>query len=152
MAYYAYYAFCEYCGADLGLVEQEGGRPRRYCSDACKQAAYRERKRREKRNKALLRYAPLVEEWRRAGFSDQAIERLRTLAETYDPNAAKIAAEVALLTAREAREAVRRAMNMPTTRLRGCTESSDCFDYKLSVYEHNGIAAVTQPHEHSETS
>jgi hypothetical protein len=36
-------AECGRCGAALG--ERDGaGRPRRYCSDACRQAAYRERR------------------------------------------------------------------------------------------------------------
>ena len=52
--YRAYYpGGCQHCGRDLGLVEQEGGRDRCYCSPACRQAAYRARKA-EKRNGGVL--------------------------------------------------------------------------------------------------
>lgn len=55
MAYYQYVAgSCPGCGKYLGLLEAQGGRHREYCSDACKQAAYRERKA-ENRNSGSLR-------------------------------------------------------------------------------------------------
>lgn len=55
MVYRVYQAgCCKHCGRDLGVVEQEGGRDRQYCSGQCRQAAYRERKR-DKRNGGVLR-------------------------------------------------------------------------------------------------
>ena len=50
MAYYAYMGgFCGYCGEELGLIDQAGGRMRQYCNDAHKQQAYLRRKEGEKR-------------------------------------------------------------------------------------------------------
>jgi hypothetical protein len=55
MPYYAYMGgFCQYCGEDLGLIDQAGGRNRKYCNDAHKQAAHLKRKEGEKRNTILL--------------------------------------------------------------------------------------------------
>ena len=107
MAYYAYYAVCEHCGRDLGMLEQEGGRQRRYCSNACRQAAYRDRKKREKRNSSALRYRYLVKGWRDAGLGEKVVSRLVEMLHTYGPQAAKMAGEIAVEVARKAREAER---------------------------------------------
>ena len=55
MAYRVYRAgSCRYCGKDLGVVEQNGGRDRQYCSPAHRQAACR-RRRKEKRDGGVSR-------------------------------------------------------------------------------------------------
>lgn len=55
MTYYQYEAGnCRGCGDPLGAIETRGGRHRQYCSDACKQAAYRKREQ-DKRNTRPLR-------------------------------------------------------------------------------------------------
>lgn len=56
MAYRVYHAGnCQGCGVDLGVIEQNGGRDRKFCSDRCKQAAYRRKRKGDKRNGGLLR-------------------------------------------------------------------------------------------------
>ena len=107
MAYYAYYAVCEWCGRDLGMLEQEGGRQRRYCSNACRQAAYRERRRKGKRNREVLRNAHLVEGWRKAGLGP-VLPRLERMMREYGPQAAEEAAGIALDVAKVVREALGR--------------------------------------------
>lgn len=53
MSYYVYEAgHCQFCGKPLGTIETEGGRHREYCNSRCRQAAYRQR---QKRNNKLLR-------------------------------------------------------------------------------------------------
>jgi len=40
--------YCAHCGSDLGYIEVDGGRTRRYCNDKCRKAASRDRLKRDK--------------------------------------------------------------------------------------------------------
>lgn len=101
MPYYNYTAWCEQCGKDMGLVEQFGGPMRRYCSDACKQKAYRDRKRAEGsiRNVEVLRFEAYAKKW----LGHAQADRLVSLAVEFGLPAAKKACEIAIRAAAEVR-------------------------------------------------
>ena len=71
--------------------------PPTYCSSACRQAAYRERR---KRNKAGVTH--LVNDWRRRGLADQ-VGALERIAGRWGPEAAMAAADLADQVAKQVR-------------------------------------------------
>lgn len=103
MAYYAYYETCEQCGVFMGehgMVEQEGGRRRHYCSNACRQRAYRERKAKPAlRNTDLLRFEQHAKNY----LGDGVARHLVGMAKTHGLPAAQRACEVAIIAAIETR-------------------------------------------------
>lgn len=103
MPYYTYDAgFCAWCGQDMGLVEQWGGRNRRYCSNACKQKAYRARRKAYNVSCAVRRYAHLVREWRKR-YGDAVADRLLLILENHGVEAARAAEDVAQVVIAELR-------------------------------------------------
>lgn len=105
MGYRMYEAgWCKHCGADLGMQEVNGGRVKKYCGPACRQAARRQRLALAKRDNDLSRYADLVERWKLAGFSGPALAKLRAILAEHGAAAAKAAVEVSLLVAKEVRQ------------------------------------------------
>ncbi len=98
MADYAYMAgFCGYCGADMGLIDQAGGRNRQYCNDAHKQAAHRKRKEEEKRNKVLLRNGELSEYWQEHGITGAILSKLQDILVEHGKDAARAATDAVIL-------------------------------------------------------
>lgn len=100
MAYYAYQAgYCEYgpCEAYIGLVETDGGRQRQYCSDRCKQAAYRERRKEVFRNKCLLRNTELRDYWQEQNITGSLLAALQDILVEHGKAAAKAATDAVLL-------------------------------------------------------
>lgn len=103
MAYRIYHALdCASCGQCQGFVENDG-RERRSCSDKCRQAAYRERRKRALRHAALLRNGPLEQRWKSVGITGDLREGLRTLSLASGEAAATLATEAVLLAVREVR-------------------------------------------------
>jgi hypothetical protein len=100
-----YYAICEQCGKSLGVIEHTNGRKRRYCSSACKQAAYRSRKKQEKREKKrngeALRFGRYCERW----LGKRVAKELVNMAMDYDIQSARRAVDIAVLTAQITRRA-----------------------------------------------
>ncbi len=98
MPYYAYMGgFCGFCGEDLGLIDQAGGRNRHYCNDACKQAAYRRRKEGEKRQATLLRNGELQSYWAEHGITGAVLTRLQDILVEHGKDAARKATEAVIL-------------------------------------------------------
>lgn len=77
--------------------------PPTYCSNRCKQRAYRKRK---KRNKATVTH--LLERARLNGFQGEGLKALIHILDEYGEAAATEALDLAIMTAKEAREAMRR--------------------------------------------
>lgn len=71
---------CRLCGRFLG----NNARRRRYCSHACKQAAYRARK----RNRACMRPPEILGEWESQGLAPEIRDRLRAIYLDFGPRAA----------------------------------------------------------------
>lgn len=91
---------CPGCGF-YGLVYYKT-QPPRYCSDACKQRAYRKRKIRNSPNVTYL-----FRQWEEEGLG-LVRGRLERILERWGPDAAKEAAALALDVARQVREVTRR--------------------------------------------
>src|SRR5262249_37504755 len=106
MPYYAYMAgFCGYCGANLGLIEQDGGRNRHYCNDAHKQAAHRRRKEEEKRNTILLRNGELQDYWQEHGITGVILSKLQDILVSHGKDAARAATDTVILARQLERDA-----------------------------------------------
>jgi hypothetical protein len=105
MSYYCYVGgFCGYCGNELGLIEQSGGRNRQYCNDACKQSAHRKRKETDKRNTVLLRNTILQEYWTDNGIEGDLLVRLQDILVNHGKEAARAATDAALIAIRDTRQ------------------------------------------------
>ena len=107
MAYYAYEAgYCDYgpCQNYIGMVETYGGRQRRYCSDKCKVAAYRERKKEEYRHKVLLRNTELRDYWQENQVSGQILFLLQDILVEHGKAAARAATDTVLTALKLAKE------------------------------------------------
>lgn len=74
-----------------------------YCSDACKQRAYRKRK---KRNTPVVTH--IIKTFRRNGFQGEALNLLLRIVDKYGEGAAKAAMELAILIAKEVRSEFQR--------------------------------------------
>ncbi len=107
MSYRCYHTSCDVCGKRM-FIETQGGRDRRYCSPACKQAAYRKRKDGAKRNNRVLRNENLLARLSENGFSEAAMSKLRDILGQFGPDATQAAADLALLCAEEVRQLLRR--------------------------------------------
>jgi hypothetical protein len=98
MAYYAYMAgFCRYCGEDLGLIDQAGGRMRQYCNNACKQNAYLRRRDGEKRQAIILRNGELSDCWADNGITGMVLSKLQDILVEHGKDAARAATDVVIL-------------------------------------------------------
>jgi hypothetical protein len=105
MPYYAYMGgFCQHCGEDLGLIDQAGGRNRKYCNGACKQAAHRKRKEGDKRNTVLLRNVLLQEYWLDNGIDGDLLASLQDILFNHGKEAARAATDAALIAIRQTRQ------------------------------------------------
>lgn len=98
MPYYAYQAGnCEFCGEPIGLVETDGGRQRRYCSDKHRKAAHRARKLREQR-RALLQYnSELCQFWEENEITGPVLAHLQDILVEHGKQAARDATETVIL-------------------------------------------------------
>jgi hypothetical protein len=106
MPYYAYMGgFCGYCGADLGLIDQAGGRNRHYCNDAHRQAAYRRRKESEKHNAVLLRNGELQSYWAEHGITGAILTKLQDILFSHGKDAARAATDAVILARQLERDA-----------------------------------------------
>lgn len=100
---------CEYCENHF-LIDPIPGRKRRYCNDACKQSAYRERK----RNRALLRYSPPPDALFQQYEKDTALhDFLLGIWISHGEKAAREAAEFGLLVAQKVRSQTRTSTRLP---------------------------------------
>lgn len=107
MAYRMYNALdCEYCHKAQGLIDGSG-RERRYCSQRCRQAAYRQRQQ-EKRNAQELRSSALEQRWYLACIGGELLQKLRAIYVAHGESAAALATDAVLLAAQQTREALRR--------------------------------------------
>lgn len=105
MAYRMYNALpCAYCGKDQGLIDGSG-RERVYCSPACKQRAYRERK--AKTTRAALRNDQLEQRWYLASITGELREQLYKLYLAHGEAAANQATDAVLLACQQVRQALR---------------------------------------------
>ncbi len=84
------------CGEDLGLVETEGGRDRHYCSDKCRVAHYRQRKREESRQQVLQYHAELRAYWQEHGIHGEVLARLQEILLQHGKKAARAATDAVL--------------------------------------------------------
>jgi hypothetical protein len=99
MSYRTYMGgFCEYCGQALGLIEVNGGRTRRYCRDACRKAASRERL---KRDQAVSRNEGLVAMWEENGIAGNLRRRLVDILVKYGKEVAFAATEAVIAAIKE---------------------------------------------------
>jgi hypothetical protein len=89
--------YCQNCGNDLGYIEVDGGRTRRYCNDACRKAASRKR---SKRDTALSRNESFLGLWDENGIKGEVRERLINILTKYGRDACLIATE-AVITAKK---------------------------------------------------
>lgn len=81
----------------MGLIDQAGGRTRRYCCNAHKMAEFRERKQEEKRNNCLQRNADLQNYWQENGINGEVLTRLETMLVKYGKEAARYATDTILI-------------------------------------------------------
>lgn len=89
--------FCAYCGSDLGYIEVDGGRTRRYCNDKCRKAASRKR---VERNKAMSKNgAAFVGLWEENGIRGAVREQLEDILASFGVDACR-AATNAVITAK----------------------------------------------------
>lgn len=97
---------CKYCGNHF-LIDPITGRKRQYCNNACKQAAYREKK----RNKAVLRYAPPPDALFHQYANDLELhDRLMGIWMSYGEKAAREAAAFGVLVAKKVRRQLKSAI------------------------------------------
>jgi hypothetical protein len=89
--------FCGFCGTDLGLIDQAGGRNRHYCNDAHRQAAYRKRKDGDKRNAVLLRNGALSEYWQDSLITGAVLAKLQDILVEHGTDVARKATEAVIL-------------------------------------------------------
>lgn len=73
--------------------------PPKYCSDACKQKAYRKRRIRNSQPVTKLKH-----EFEEMGLSKAQVRQLESIVDTWGPEAARAAAKLALSVAAEVRE------------------------------------------------
>lgn len=85
--------YCQRCG-EL-LQKAQTGRERRYCSDRCKQTAYRTRL---FRRGLLGKCGGLLDYWRDQGLPVATVARLEEMIYRYGPGAAEEAGELLLET------------------------------------------------------
>jgi len=97
--------FCQYCGQDLGLIDQAGGRNRQYCNDAHRQAAYRKRREGDKHNAVLLRNGELQDYWDEHGITGAILARLQDILVNHGKDAARAATEAVILARQLERDA-----------------------------------------------
>ena len=87
MSYRSYMGgFCKHCGLALGLIEVGGGRIRRYCDDACRKAASRERL---KRDRAVGRNEAFMGLWDENGIVGEVREQLVDILVKYGRDACR---------------------------------------------------------------
>lgn len=99
MGYRSYMGgFCKHCGQSLGLIEVERGRDRRYCNDACRKAASRER---SKRDMAVSRNELLVSMWEENCMSGDLRRKLETILMKHGKEAATVATEAVVAAIKE---------------------------------------------------
>jgi hypothetical protein len=89
---------CLNCGQSLGYIEVDGGRTRRYCNDACRKAASRER---SKRDNVVSRNEHLVSLWDENCLSKDLRHRLVTVLVKYGKEAAMAATEAVVAAIKE---------------------------------------------------
>ena len=109
MPYYAYMAgFCQNpnCGKELGLIDQTGGRNRRYCNDTCKMAAYRNRLKQRNREQVLKYNTILRDYWQETGITGEVLTRLQNMLVSYGQDAARYATDTVLIAVKQARKGV----------------------------------------------
>ena len=92
--------FCQNCGQDMGYVEVDGGRTRRYCSDACRKAASRER---SKRDTALSRNESFNGLWEENGIKGETREHLINILTKYGRDACLVATDAVIAAMQEVR-------------------------------------------------
>lgn len=92
---------CRNCGKDLGVAGQYGGRDRKYCDGACRQAMYRKRS----TEKKYLKEARMIESSLNSDYwrLDDSTMRLVARLARYNPNAIADGVEIALHVARAIR-------------------------------------------------
>lgn len=93
------------CGEDLGLVETEGGRDRHYCSDKCRVAHYRKRKREAQREQVLRYNSELRDYWRERGIRGEVLARLQEILLQHGKKAARAATDAVLVALAAAEQA-----------------------------------------------
>ena len=99
MGYWSYVGgFCRHCGEDMGFIEAYGGRTRRFCNDACRQAAHREKTR---RTQTLARHAALCRYWQEHCITGEVLLALQDILVAYGKDAAKEATEAVLLAVKQ---------------------------------------------------
>lgn len=107
MPYYAYMAgFCRNpdCGKDLGLIDQAGGRNRKYCNDSCKIAAFRYRKKQRNRE-GILEYNTILRDyWQENEITGEVLTRLQDMLVEYGSEVAKHATDTVLIAIKQTRE------------------------------------------------
>jgi hypothetical protein len=137
-AYYAYMAgFCGYCGADMGLVDQAGGRNRQYCNDAHRQAAYRKRREGDKRNAVLLRNGELSEYWQEHGITGAILSKLQDILISHGKDAALAATDAVILARQLERDS-------------GTSERSDVIEQTMMLAEACDFEALQLEDAHIE--
>ena len=93
---------CQHCGADIGYVESEGGRTRKYCSQKCRQAAYTLKIRQDKRYKELLRFSLLMRRWEDGNIQGEVRKKLIEIyIKTGDRQAVELATDLVTLVSRD---------------------------------------------------
>lgn len=98
MPYHAYYAGdCGHCGKPMGLQEVNGGRSRLFCSDKCRKAAFRARKRRAARLALLTYNSELHQFWDDNEIKGPVLARLQDILVEHGKAAAKDATETVVL-------------------------------------------------------
>lgn len=104
MPYYAYMAgFCQHCGKDMGMIDQIGGRNRKYCNDSCKIAAFRKREKERNREQVLQYNSILRDYWQEAGITGDVLTRLQDILVEYGKDAARCATDTVLIAIRQIR-------------------------------------------------
>jgi hypothetical protein len=130
MPYYAYMGgFCGYCGADLGLIDQAGGRNRHYCNDAHKQAAYRKRREGDKHNAVLLRNVELSDYWQEHEIIGAILSKLQDILINHGKDAARAATEAVILARQLERDS-------------GTSERADLLEQTMMLGEACGFEAL----------
>lgn len=108
MAYRMYNALdCEYCHKEQGLIDGSG-RERRYCSQRCRQAAYRQRQQQKRNAEVLRNNSALEQRWYLASIGGELLQKLRAIYIAHGESAAALATDAVLLAAQQTREALRR--------------------------------------------
>ncbi|EFH79629.1 hypothetical protein [Ktedonobacter racemifer] len=98
--YRSYYAgACQNpeCTVDIGLIETEGGRDRRYCSDKCRVAHHRQRQREAKREETLRYHGELRAYWQLHNIRGEVLARLQEILLQHGKKAARAATDAVLV-------------------------------------------------------